>query len=103
MASLGLEQRALDQLFDERAHAELAAFGAGEDGLDVGAVAEANGGAGGEHRELAHEVSRQGRLILQEELLELAHILERSSVGQGTGRIDRQGPVELELLAVEAV
>ena len=40
--------------------------------------------------------------VLHEQLLEFAHVLERSAVGQLAGRIDRQGIVELERLAVHA-
>ena len=44
-----------------------------------------------------------GCLVLHEQLLELAHVLERPAVGQRAGRIDRQGVMELESLPVHAV
>src|SRR5687767_14806249 len=103
ISSLALEQLALDQLFDERAYAEIPRLGPREDRLDLGAVREADRRAGGEHRQLLHEVSSQGRLVLQEQLLELPHVFERSSVGQLAGRIYRQAPVELQPLAVHPV
>src|SRR4051812_16278868 len=49
-ASLGLKQLALDKLFDQRAHAVVAAFGAGQDRFYFLAIGEANRRAGGEDR-----------------------------------------------------
>src|SRR5688572_28682387 len=103
MSSLTLEQLALDQLFDERAHAQLASLCPRQDRLDLGAIGETGRRAGGEDRELSHEVSRHGLLILQEELLKFPNLLEGSSVGKLAGGIDREAPVELQLLPVHAV
>src|SRR5688572_19303717 len=103
MRSLALEQLALDQLFDERAHAELAGLRPRQDRLNLGSVGEAGRRSGGENRELSHQVPRHGGLVFQEQSLELSDVLERLTVGQLTGRIDRRAPMELQLLTVHAV
>src|SRR5436190_17462797 len=97
MPSLGLKQLALDQLFNKRAHAKVRWLGPLKDRLDLGTVGEANRRAGGKHRELSHEVSCQCGFVLQQQLLELSHVPEGSSIRQLARRIVRQVPVILHL------
>ncbi len=54
---LGPEQVALHHRVDQRADAVVLCFRRGDDRVDGGAIGEADGGAGGEHDELAREVA----------------------------------------------
>lgn len=83
---------------DEGADAVVAGGGAFEDGLDFGAVGEADGGAGGVDGELAGEVASELLFVVEEELLEFADVTEFASVGKFAGGIDGKCVVEGEFL-----
>ena len=73
-----------------------------EDLLDLLAIGESHRRAGGEDRQLPGQVPRDLPLVLDEQPLELAHVLERPAVGQCAGRVDRQRVMERERLPVQA-
>ncbi len=73
-----------------------------EDLLDLLPVGEPHRRAGGEDRQLPGQVPRDRPFVLDQQPLELAHVLERPAVGQLAGRIDRQAVVERERLPVHA-
>src|SRR5688572_19586197 len=74
-----------------------------QDFFDGGAIAEADWGSGGVHRELAGEIPRDLRFVLQNELLEFAYAIERPAIGQFAPRIDGQRIVKVERPAVLAL
>lgn len=103
MGLLGLEEGVLHDGVDEIAHAVAGGASGGEDVVEGATVREADGCAGGIDEQLLGEIAGDGGLFAgEQELLEVADVLEGGAVGEGASGIDGEGVVEGEALAGEA-
>ena len=83
-----LQQRALNDLMDERANAVLRRAAGFEDIVYIVAIGKANGSSGGVHDKLLGEVTGDDFLVLQQELLELEDVGEGIALGRHPRGID---------------
>src|SRR3954469_18051536 len=100
--SFHLEHPTLHHRVNKGAHAEVTGRGALENLLKFGAIRETHRCAGREDYELLREIARDRGLVSDDELLEFAHILERTSIWQLTHRVDRRPVVKSEGLPAHA-
>lgn len=73
-----------------------------QDGFELGAVGEAEGGAGGVGEELFGEVAGDSFVLGEEEVFKVADVVKRLAVGELAGGIDGEAVVEGEGVAVFA-
>ena len=86
--SFGVEERALDDGVNERAKAVILVSRGFDDALDLGAIREGDGCAGGVGEEFGGDGAGDLIWIGEEQRFEIADVFEDAAVGQLVGGID---------------
>src|SRR6476646_6281496 len=87
---------------DNGLHAKLARLRCVQDFFDLRSVGKTHWCTGGEHRQLPSQIAGNRHFVLNEQSLELAHVLKRLAARQLPGRIDRQSVMKCERLSIHA-